>query len=377
MARTRKPAPTLPACYAIVQPGLEEIASDEIARDLGGEVKRVTRGVVVFRLSEIDERILDLRTTEDVFLFAWGTDQLTYRAEDLDKIQRWTAKEPDWQHLLRIHHSIRPKPKGKPTYRLVTQMEGKHAYLRRDAGKAFARGLAGHVPDSWNAVEDNAAIEFWLTIDGATAVCGLRLSDRTMRHRTYKGEHLPASLRPTVAAAMVRLAGVRAGQVVLDPTCGAGTLLAELFAAAAKFHEPIVALGGDLEHNAARAATINLRRLGEARLCRWDARCLPLEPASVDHVICNPPFGKQLSSPEEVGPLYRDLVAEMDRVLRPGGRAVLLTSDFEKLREPAEAAGWKASRKVRVVVLGQPARISVWRKPAAVDNMNDRPTSSV
>src|SRR5438094_843688 len=83
--------------------------------------------------------------------------------------------------------------------------------------------------------------EFWLSIDGATAVCGLRLSDKTMRHRTYKGEHLPASLRPTVAAAMVRLAEVRPGQAVLDPTCGAGTLLAEQLLAAAKFREPVVA----------------------------------------------------------------------------------------------------------------------------------------
>src|SRR5437588_40852 len=133
MARTRNPPPTLPACYAVVLPGLEEVASAEIEQALGGEVKRSTRGVVVFRLEEID------------------------------------------------------------------------------------------------------AVEFWLTIDGATAVCGLRLSDKTMRHRTYKGEHLPASLRPTVAAAMVRLAEARAGQVVLDPTCGAGTILAEQFLAAAKF----------------------------------------------------------------------------------------------------------------------------------------------
>jgi tRNA (guanine6-N2)-methyltransferase len=370
MARTRNTPQPLPACYAVVLPGLEEVAAEEIERDLKAEIKRVTRGVVVFRLDEIDERVLRLRTTEDVFLFAWGTDQLTHRAEDLDKIQRWTAREPDWQHLLRIHHAVRPRPKGKPTYHLVTQMEGKHAYLRRDAGKAFARGLAPHVPESWKPVEENAAVEFWLTIDGATAVCGLRLSDRTMRHRTYKGEHLPASLRPTVAAAMVRLAGVRPGQVVLDPTCGAGTLLAEQFLAASKFHEPITAIGGDLEHNAVRAATINLRRLGEARLCRWDARRLPLAPVSVDHVLCNPPFGKQLSSPEQVGPLYRNLARELDRVLRPGGRAVLLTSDFEKLREACEGLGLTCSRKVRVIVLGQPARISVWRKPTGQDTMN-------
>src|SRR5262249_36313826 len=149
---------------------------------------------VVFRLDNIDDRILSLRTTEDVFVLAWGTDQLTYRALDLDKIRDWTAHDVDWDRLLQIHHGIRPKPKGKPTYHLVTQMHGTHGYRRADAGMALARGLAGKLPAAWRPAEENAAVEIWLAIDGATAVCGLRLSDRTMRHRTYKVEHLPASL---------------------------------------------------------------------------------------------------------------------------------------------------------------------------------------
>jgi 23S rRNA G2445 N2-methylase RlmL len=228
MSRPRTPPP-LPPCYALVQPGLEPVASEEIERDLGGEVKRTGRGLVVFRVPAIDDRLLGLRTVEDVFLLAWGTDQLTYRAEDLDKIRRWTSREADWNQLLRLHHAVRPKPKGKPTYWLVTQMEGKHGYRRVDARKALAQGLAGKLPASWRAAEEKAAVEVWLTIEGATAVCGLRLSDRTMRHRTYKLEHRPASLRPTVAAAMVRLAEIRPRHQVLDPMCGAGTILAEYF----------------------------------------------------------------------------------------------------------------------------------------------------
>ena len=97
------------------------------------------RGLVVFRVTTIDDRCCSLRTTEDVFLFAWGTDQLSHRAEDLDRIRRWTAHERRLENLLRLHHAIRPKPKGRPTYRLVTQMEGKHGYLRRDARKAWPR----------------------------------------------------------------------------------------------------------------------------------------------------------------------------------------------------------------------------------------------
>jgi 23S rRNA G2445 N2-methylase RlmL len=371
MAKHRPTAEALPACYAIVHPGLEDIVAEEIEHDLGGEVKRTGRGLVVFRLPEIAPSLLQLRTTEDVFLLAWGTDKLTYRAQDLDSIRRWTARDVDWDRLLRLHHGIHPKPKGRPTYRLVVQMTGEHGYRRIDARKALAQGLTGKLPASWPHVEENAAVEVWLTIDGATAVCGLRLSDRTMRHRAYKMEHLPASLRPTIAAAMVRLAGARAGQVVLDPMCGAGTILAEQFELGRQRRlGPLHVWGGDRDAAALRAAGANLRRLGQALLARWDAARLPLANESVDRVVSNPPFGKQLSRPEEIGPLYRNVLRDYDRVLRPEGRAVLLVSELGLLKEAARGVGWKALQQVRVRVLGQPASLTVWRKGSASATMN-------
>jgi 23S rRNA G2445 N2-methylase RlmL len=357
---------------------LETIAAEEIERDVRGEVKKTGPGLVVFRVPEIDERLLQLRTTEDVFLYAWGSDQLTHRSEDLERIRRWTAREADWPALLRIHHALRPKPKGRPSYHLVTQMEGQHGYLRRDAQKALAQGLAGVVPDSWRPVEENAAVEFWLTIQGATAVCGLRLTDRTMRHRTYKLEHRPASLRPTIAASMIRLAEITPRHIVLDPMCGAGTLLAERLAAcgSARNAKPQAAQncapvwGGDVDFSAVRAAAVNLRRLGSALLACWDATRLPLPSAAVDRIVSNPPFGKQLSSPEAVGPLYHAMLREYNRVLRPGGRAVLIVSAAAALRSAARAVGWKSQRQLSVRVLGQPAVITLWRKPETSNTMN-------
>jgi 23S rRNA G2445 N2-methylase RlmL len=345
----------------MVHPGLEEIAADEIRRDLGGDVRKTSRGIVVFRVAKIDETILRLRTTEDVFLLGWGSDQLTYRASDLDLIERWTARDADWPRLLRLHHAVRPK--GRPTYRLVTQMEGQHGYLRKHAGEALARGLARHVPQGWRPAEENAGMEVWLTIDGATAICGLRLSDRTMRHRAWKLEHRPASLRPTMAAAMVRVAAVKPRQVVVDPMCGAGTLLAELLAYADRFREQSCrVLGGDLEFAAARAAAMNLRRLGAPMICQWDARQLPLPSGEVDLVLSNPPFGKQLASPDELVPLYSAMIREYHRILRPDGQAVLLVSDLDALRQATRQVGWRSPRQVRVRILGQSAQISVWRK---------------
>src|SRR5262245_16637186 len=122
MARSspRRQETPLPACFATVQPGLEPVAADEITRDLGGEVKKTSRGIVVFRVNAIDERLLALRTTEDVFLLAWGSDSLAYSAEDLKTIRTWTARKADWPSLFRHHHLVRPMKKGKPTIHLVT-----------------------------------------------------------------------------------------------------------------------------------------------------------------------------------------------------------------------------------------------------------------
>jgi tRNA (guanine6-N2)-methyltransferase len=364
----KKDRDALPACYAVVHPGLEEVAAEEIEAELGGAVKKSGLGIVVFRVADIDRRVLQLRTTEDVFLLAWGTDELSFRAQDLESICRWTDKA-NWPKLLQLHHAVRPKPKGKPGYRLIAQMNGQRGYRRVDAQTAMARGLGGKFPASWKPAEENAAVEVWLTIEGPTAVCGLRLSDRSMRHRTYKVEHVPASLRPTMAAAMVRLAELKPGQTVLDPMCGAGTLLAEaLEHVRGKRRDDalgwnVTFWGGDIETRHVKAAQDNLRRFGNVRLETWDARRLPVADASVDRVLSNPPFGKQLSTPEEIGPLYRGVVREMDRVLVPGGRAVLLVSDVKALGAAIEPAGWKKLRAVQVRILGQRSTIGVYRKP--------------
>jgi 23S rRNA G2445 N2-methylase RlmL len=367
MSRSGRPTDDkpLPPLYAMTHGGIESTAADEITRDLGGEVKKTARGLVVFRVPELTDKVLALRTTEDVFLLAWGSDSLTYKADDLDTIRTWTARKPDWNHLFKLHHKLRPKTKGKPTYHIVCQMQGEHGFRRADARAALIEGLAGKIPNGWYYNNENAWLEIWLTIYSKTAVCGVRLSDRTMRHRTYKLDHVAASLRPTVAAAMVRLAGIGPGMTVLDPMCGAGTILAEALVVAEQRSRGgrVRVIGGDIDPNAVFVTSQNLEHVGRADLARWDATALPLESASVDRIISNPPFGKQLSSIDKIGPLYEAAAEEWDRVLRPGGRAVLLAMEHEGLKRVLQSHRWSQARQTRVRLLGQPAVLSVWNKP--------------
>jgi len=359
-----------PALYAMVQPGLEPVVAEEITRDLGGEVKKTARGIVVFKVDQITPKLLTLLTPEDVFLMAWGSSSLTYRTDDLDNIRKWTANRPDWKQLFKLHHVLRPKTKGRPTFHIVCQMQGEHGYLRTEARTSLIEGLQGWIPHGWQRVDTNAWLEVWLTVRSKTAVCGVRLSDRTMRHRTYKEDHVQASLRPTVAAAMVRLAGIGPGMVVLDPMCGAGTIIAEsLVVANRRRGDPVRVFGGDLDPNAVFVTGQNLAKVGKVELARWDSIALPLASESVDRIICNPPFGKQLSSLDEVPTLYAALAAEWNRVLRPGGRAVVLVAEYDALRVPLKAHGWKATRLLKVKILGQTAVMSVWQKPESAGSM--------
>lgn len=145
----------------------------------------------------------------------------------------------------------------------------------------------------------------------------------------------PASTTPVVGALMCRLAKLRAGQAVLDPCCGSGTLLVLAGGTAALGR----LVGTDVDPAALRRAAENLRRRGVAgTLAMADAGRLPLPAGSVDRVLANLPFGKRVGSHDGNVALYPRALREVSRVLTADGRAVLLTEDKRVFRDAAQRA---------------------------------------
>jgi len=146
--------------------------------------------------------------------------------------------------------------------------------------------------------------------------------------------------------------------------CGAGTILAEaLDTAGRRRGDAVRVFGGDIDPNATFISSQNLGKVGPAAVVRWDATRLPLAAASVDRIVCNPPFGKQMSNPEEIPALYSSFGRECNRVLRPGGRAVFIVMEQDVLRGVLHGQGWSPSRLLKVRLLGTPTILSVWQKP--------------
>ena len=183
-----------------------------------------------------------------------------------------------------------------------------------------------NAPDAWDV-----NIE-----PGGAEIGGLFLTQRF-------GELLrtPASTNPVVAAVMIRLAKIEPGQTVVDPFCGAGTLLVY----AAEMARPGRLLGLDAQNRWLRMAADNLQRRGHrGGLVRADAAHLPVGTGAADRVVANLPFGKRVGSHRVNAALYPAALAEIARVLPGGGRAVLLTDDKRLFRETVQR-----TRLVRVV----------------------------
>ena len=182
---------------------------------------------------------------------------------------------------------------------------------------------------SWRLDRDVAPLEIWLQQSGRELLLSVRLSTGAMRSHGGREVERGAALRPSVAAAMVRLTRPADADVFLDPMCGTGTLLLER----AQMGRYGLLLGGDNDDGAVRAALTNFGpRHQPRRIERWDATKLPVDDATVDAAACNLPWGRQISEQAALPSLYAGVLREMVRVVKPGGRIVLLTSEWDILK---------------------------------------------
>jgi tRNA (guanine6-N2)-methyltransferase len=171
-----------------------------------------------------------------------------------------------------------------------------------------------------------------VTLDGSRATIALRAGERPAHRRAYKRGTVAGTLHPPLAAAMVRLADVTPGSTVLDPCCGAATLLMEAFHTV----PDVRLLGVDHASAALRVATINTGGLRVERI-RADAGRLPLAADSVDRILVNPPWGRQVPARGVLARHPDRLWAETRRALQSRGRLVaLLLGGDAQIRDVVE-----------------------------------------
>ena len=315
--------------YALLVPGLEKVAWGEIrARLEDVQLMAEDRGRLLFTYPGDPRDLLYLRSVESVYVFIRNIKGITRSRKSLGDIFK-RVRSANFETALRLHKQAhRSKGKKRLTFRVISSKLGRHNFRRVDVQTAVASALSNKY--NWRVNLQTPTLEVRIDLEESEALLGLRLTSEIMHRRAYKVAHLPASLKPTVAYCMVQLSDPVPMDIFVDPMCGAGTIPIER-ALAGPYGRVI---GGDVEESVVRSARNNVdasRR--SVDLVLWSVSAMPLLDYTVDKVVCNLPFGKQIGSRSENQRLYSDFFKETARILRPGGKAVLLTSEQELMRK--------------------------------------------
>jgi predicted RNA methylase len=161
---------------------------------------------------------------------------------------------------------------------------------------------------------------------------------------TYRQAYVPASSHPTLAAALARVAGVRAGEIVWDPFVGAGTELVER----ARLGPCGALYGSDADADALARARANLAAAGVvAELHQADARTFR-PPRAPTLIVTNPPMGRRVLDRHRTGALFREFLAHAVEVLAPNGRIVWISPRGDETVGYARPLGLVAGYRQRV-----------------------------
>ncbi|MCC6603994.1 MAG: RNA methyltransferase [Anaerolineae bacterium] len=355
--------------YVQTMPGVEEIAWLEIRDKLPGAkfgetvFAKEQNGLLIFSYEGESDDLFNLRTVEDVFALAVSLDKVPRTKQVLPQLTELVTNSPEFQQAIDVAMTQRNEA-GRPSYRVISRLYGSHEIFRKQLGEAVERGMKVRYP-RWRLVDDHAQLEIWANLLGSRLVCGLRLTDRTMRHRFNKPVELKAALRPSVAAAMIHLTQPADDDIFLDPMCGSGTLVMERRYAGAYAQM----LAGDIVYDHVQAARQNVAALRKEPPTAFgtlhaDAVRLPLATGSITRVATNLPFGKQISSPKALQKLYPAFFRELERVLMGGnGRAVVLSSEYELVKDAVRACpGLEILTGYSIAVLGQWGRVYIIRR---------------
>ncbi len=145
---------------------------------------------------------------------------------------------------------------------------------------------------------------------------------RRVARRAY---HLPISLHPRLARALVNLSAVAPDARLLDPFVGTGGVLIEAAMVGAR------ALGGDIRGEAVDGSRRALADLGlGAELRVGDVEEIIAATGGVDAVATDPPYGRSTTTRGEgVAPLLRRTLRALAKALPSGARVAVVLPGLE------------------------------------------------
>jgi len=271
-----------------------------------------------------------------------------------------------------------PRPKGllgdEHFKKLLKQIDAVRDLSPKDAFKTLHISAAGSDSSVMTRLKEELATKTGLSIadeegdllirvrktkDGDGWETLVRISPRPQATRAWRVCNREGALNAPVAYAMNVLTNPTEEDVYLNMGCGSGTLLIERMA----LGEAKSIVGYDEDTVALECAGKNIEAAGYSEIVKrrqGNITDLPLSAKSVDVITADLPFGQLVGSHDDNMSLYPAVLKEAARLLKQGGRMVLVSHEVRLLDSLLEESpNWKIEQNLRISVGGMHPRIWV------------------
>lgn len=330
-------------------PGLEDVTVTEAEEEYQGRIREVDvrrgRGRVILEVDSTSLRpVFRMRSVHSAALLS-VEETVGYSLDALNRIDEIARSSG-------VHRFI---PFGAAFAVRSERIGEGHEYTSMDVARVVGRAVQEAYMEEYGVIPEvrleSPSISIMAEIDGEVFRLGVYLiGERSGHRRGYRVYDHPAALKSTLAYGLLRLAVARDSSVILDPMCGGGTVAIE---AALLFEDArIICLDKNPRHieGAVRNASA-ARVVDRIEFLVGDARRLEeiIGNEVVDFVASNPPYGIRMGDPSSVRRLYSKFIPSLYNVMRPGGRAAIVTTESKHAVSVARRAGFNVAhiRKVR------------------------------
>ncbi len=245
------------------------------------------------------------------------------------------------------------------TFRIVTSEANQLVQIDNAIMQTIEQRVSGKTGLRPNRAKPD--FEFWLSQRSeGYGFFAFRLS----HHKAYDKTLQKGELRPELANILCRLSEPMPNELFLDPFCGSGAIPIQR----AKFFPKGLVIASDIDEQRVSSLKARIKELQltkRAVVRRADALNLErYEAGSIHKIVTDPPWGhfKEMSIP--IVEFYAKMLEEFDRVLRPGGRAVIVTGETLALENNLErfASSLILVERFNILLSGKKACVYVVNK---------------
>ena len=368
----------------ITEKGMEQTALQEIIELISAEASASER-VVVFEAKSYEQlfRLCYLSQSAYKVLALFNTFSIKNTLDkDLASIKK-AIDSADYGNIL-------PK---KFSFRVNCQRIGEQEYNSLDIDREAGAMILEHFKCS-SVVMESPDIIFYLFINENTGYFGLDLSGTDLSKRAYKIFNHPQALKGPVGFHLLKMAEVKAKDVILDPFCGSGVIPIEAAIClkgfpvrfynkefqflklkkidAEKFFKSIDSkikktkpriFCFDKEFHYVNAAKKNAKIAGidkDIEFSRLDIEWLDtkFDKESVDRIITNPPRASFRTDVKLTEKTYNEFFYQAEFVLKKNGHIIMICDDSTLLKKCADNKGfrlhaesdiWSGSKQLNVL----------------------------